>query len=84
MVDHPPGRGVADATGEDRYRLGTRVAGPLVVAATLADCAHERADRAARDMVHHSKSYIMRVLAKGVMMPLPDELPARMESVGTR
>ena len=44
----------------------------------------ERADRAARDMVHHSKSYIMRVLAKGVMMPLPDELPARMESVGTR
>lgn len=44
----------------------------------------DRADRAARDMVHHSKAYIMTVLQRDAVLPLPDELPARMESVGMR
>ncbi len=54
----------------------------LVVALRARD--GERADRAVRDMVHHSKSYIMRMLVRGATLPLPDELPARMESVGMR
>lgn len=45
----------------------------------------EAADRAAREMVHHSKSYIMAALAKGAPGDQrPDELPARMHSIGGR
>ncbi len=45
----------------------------------------ELADRAARDMVHHSKSYIMLTLARGTGDDRrPDDLPARMHSIGGR
>jgi len=43
----------------------------------------ELADRAARDMVHHSKTYIMDALAAGTTDDQrPDDLPVRMQAIG--
>lgn len=38
----------------------------------------EQADRAARDMVHHSKAYIMRTHGESLGDRLPEELPAKL------
>lgn len=44
----------------------------------------DRADRAARAMVHHSKAFILKNVAVGGAQQPVDELPPRMRSVGTR
>lgn len=70
--------------GADRRWRATAVRKWRALVAALRARDGDRADRTARDMVHHSKAYIMRVLARGEAQPLPDELPSRMGSVGTR
>lgn len=54
----------------------------LLVALRVRD--GERADRAARDMVHHSKALIMATAKKGAPAGRIDDLPTSMGSVGTR